>query len=96
MKIGTIAQPNKKGQVVIPKEYRDKLGISDKTPLNIVLKGNAIYLYPVEEILTAAENESSYIKVLEKTQGKWAGAEDHTKKKRALELKASRRRKQTW
>ncbi len=96
MKIGTLTQPNKKGQVVIPKEYRDKLGISDKTPLNIVLKGNAIYLYPVEEILMASESEGSYLKVLEKTQGKWADAEDHTKKKRALELKASKRRKRAW
>lgn len=96
MKIGTITQPNKKGQIVIPKEYRDRLGINDTTPLNVVLKGNAIYLYPVEEILTAAESESSYVKVLEKTQGKWAGVEEHTKNKRALELKASKKRKRAW
>lgn len=97
MKIGTITQPNKKGQIVIPKEYREKLGINPKTPLNLVLKGNAIYMYPVEEILTTGESEISYLKVLEKTQGKWTGRFKHqSAKKRAFELKASSRRKRAW
>lgn len=30
MTIGTIVKPNQKGQIVIPKEYRDELAIDSK------------------------------------------------------------------
>lgn len=98
MKIGVITKPNQKGQIVIPKEFRDQLGIKASAPLNLIIRGRGIYVYPILEVITAAESESSYLKVLERTQGSWAG-EDWTTlraKRRKIELKASKQRKQPW
>ena len=96
MKVGTITTPNQKGQVVIPQNYRKLLGISQHTPLNILVRGGGLYLYPVKEALTFVEEESSYLEVLERTQGTWKGdASVSNTKKKKTELKASFKRKQS-
>jgi len=98
MKIGSFTTPNNKGQIVIPKEMRDALGIDTNATLNIILAGKGIYLYPVEEFLTRAEGESSYIKLLEITKGSWK--DDNwdmlSNKKSQIELEASKSRKKAW
>lgn len=98
MKVVTITQANQKGQVVIPKKIRETLDIDVDTPLNLVLRGGGVYIYPVEEIITKTESENSFVNLLQKTKGKWANDEwNKTKRKRkSIELKASRTRKQLW
>ena len=97
MKIGTFTTPNKKGQIVIPKEIRDALGIDTNVTLNSMQAGKGIYIYPVEEFITKADEESSYIQLLEKTKGRWGEEyKDDTSKKSQLELEASNRRKKAW
>jgi AbrB family looped-hinge helix DNA binding protein len=95
MKIGIFTKPNSKGQVVIAKEIRDALGINENTTLNMSLVGGMIYIGVVKEFITSEEGESSYLKLLEKTQGAWAGdAWEETEDKQAkIELKASEARK---
>lgn len=98
MKISNYASPNKKGQIVIPKEIRDALGIDSRVTLNITVAGKGIYMYPVEEFITHADRENSYVKLLEKTQGKW-GIEDvefDQHKRSTIELEASKNRKRIW
>lgn len=98
MKIGSFTTPNDKGQIVIPKDIRDALAIDTNMTLNVILAGNGIYIYPVEEFLTKAEGESSYIKLLEKTKGTWKD-ENWNKlreKKAKIELEASKIRKNAW
>lgn len=98
MKIGTIAKSNQKGQIVIPKEMRKALGIDANISLNLILRGNGIYIYPVEEVITKTEGESSYLKILQKTQGAWfqEGWDSLKKKRGKIELTASKNRKQAW
>lgn len=98
MKVGIIATTNTKGQLVIPKELRDILGISPKTPVNLVLRGNGIYVYPIKSVIGTVEAETSYSKILERTQGAWReDTFDQTRKKRRkIELKASEERKKGW
>lgn len=98
MNIGTIVTPNTKGQVVIPKEIRDTMGINEKVPLNVVVRGSGIYMYPVEEVLTKEESNLSYLEILKITQGAWAGDDwpKTEKRRRKIELEASRKRKNTW
>lgn len=98
MKIGSFTTPNNKGQIVIPKDIRDALGIDTHVMLNITLVGKGIYIYPVEEFLTYAEGENSYVQLLEKTKGAWR-EEDWKKiraKKSKIELEASKSRKNVW
>lgn len=56
MKVGYIAKPNKKGQVVIPKKLRDELGITSDTAINFILRDNGLYMYPVEEVVVRLES----------------------------------------
>lgn len=95
MKVGYIAKSNKKGQIVIPKEVREALGITTNASLNIVMRENALYVYPIKEVLGESEKDDSYIKILEKTKGTWKDDDwDETAKKRKkIELAASKRRK---
>ncbi|MEK7534411.1 MAG: AbrB/MazE/SpoVT family DNA-binding domain-containing protein [Patescibacteria group bacterium] len=96
MKVGFIAEPNKKGQIVIPKKLREALGITPQTHLNLVLRGRGIYIYPIDEVVTKLESESPYLAILEKTQGAWADDKSWDKteeRRRKIELTASLRRK---
>lgn len=101
MKVGYIAEPNSKGQIVIPKKIRDDLKIDENTPLNLSIMGNGIWMHPVREILTDNElkdSHSLYLEVLEKTRGILAGKPyyKNEKTRSKLALKASARRKKAW
>lgn len=98
MNIGTIVTPNTKGQLVIPQKIRDSLAISPTTPLQITVVGKAIMLQPIKSIINYSDFETSYSEILKKTQGSWYSLKQTSKdSKRALELKATaRRKKQIW
>lgn len=98
MKVGIITKPNEKGQIVIPKEMREILGIEPEMALNMILRGSGIYIYPIEEVITKGEKENTYLKILQKTQGIWAGDDWILlrKKRKKIELKASKKRRQVW
>lgn len=98
MKITTISQTNAKGQVVIPKAVRDSLGITPQTHLNIVLRGEGVYLYPIREVLTSERGTVPYLEILKRTQGSWKGDSwpKTEKKRKEIEAKASARRKREW
>ena len=72
MKVGYIIKSNKKGQIVIPKEVRMALGITEGTSLNIEIREKAAYMYPIKEVSTERTHDS-YLKLLEKTKGTWRG-----------------------
>ncbi len=99
MKIGNIAKPNDKGQIVIPRETREQLGITENTPLNIIMRGHSVCMYPISSVTHIAEDDpASFLKVLEKTRGSWKQEDwGATRKKRQrIERSASRRRKHAW
>lgn len=99
MKVGLLTTPNNKGQIVIPKQLRKALGITSETSLNLVLRGNGIYIYPIDEVLTKLEAESSYLAILEKTQGAWADDKSWkktAKRRKKIEQASSLRRKNAW
>lgn len=102
MNVGILAEPNSKGQIVIPKKIRDQLNINENTLLNIIVKDNGIYLYPVVDVTTTKDAEISRNKLmvaLERTRGLWADDKDFDKRqriRRKIELAASRKRKKAW
>lgn len=97
MKVGSLINANDKGQIVIPKAMREHLGINSGVVLNIQLVGQGIYVYPVSEVIGKTEAESSYLQLLAKTRGAWAGPKARaTKQRSALELQASAKRKRAW
>jgi AbrB family looped-hinge helix DNA binding protein len=99
MKVGKVTKATQKGQIVIPKEYRDALSVREGTPLHITLKGQGIYIQPIHDIIHTEERDESYLEVLERTQGALAkyGKEidKEMAEKRKIELAESKKRK-TW
>jgi len=100
MKIGIIGKPNQKGQIVIPKSIREKLAINENTPLNMVVKDNGFFVYPVDiqpKLRTKIEKEI-YLKILRKNQGAWADDDwgKTRKRRKKIELNASRKRRKIW
>lgn len=98
MKVGYIVEPNSKGQIVIPKDVRLKLGINRGDLLNLLVRGDSIYLQPIGEIIPKLSKSDAYGRILEKTQGAWAGDSWEKVKagRRKLELQAARGRKSAW
>lgn len=97
MKIGIIIKPNQKGQIVIPKEVRKALGIRANTPLNILQRGYGIYIYPIKELVGESQNEAPYLAILERTKGAWnEDWEGVRKKRKEIELLASKKRRKLW
>jgi AbrB family looped-hinge helix DNA binding protein len=96
----TITTTNPKGQIVIPQPLRQQLGITKDTPIEVSVKGQAIYLHPIKDIIRQVDTETTYLHILKATQGSWGKATvkdtktDKTKSR--LELKASKERRQSW
>ena len=74
MNIGTIVTPMARGQITIPKQFRDKLGITPKTPLNLTLEEDKIVVKPLTKVIADESpyiikpkyTKEEYMKVLEK------------------------------
>jgi AbrB family looped-hinge helix DNA binding protein len=98
MKVEIITSANKKGQIVIPKQFRDELGINSNVYLNLVLKDNGIFIQPIKEVMINAEREENYVQILNKTKGAWKNLipEKNKTQRKKIELKASKIRKKQW
>lgn len=62
MNIGTIVTPMARGQITLPKPYREKLGIKPGTPLNVTLAEDKIVVQPLLKALTDASSTPLVIK----------------------------------
>ena len=100
MKIGVITTTNTKGQLVIPKKYRDKLNISEGVHLNIILDDEGIHIYPIETVQNSTVNRKElYRAILKRVKGSWASDtryEKDEKKRHLMELAASKRNQNAW
>ncbi len=96
MKLGNIVNTNQKGQLVIPASLRAELGITEHVPLQLLIKGNALYLVPIVALITSNEHDSSYLDMLQKTKGSWRKDKGTHLQQEKLELEASAKRKQAW
>jgi AbrB family looped-hinge helix DNA binding protein len=104
MKVGYIVKPNKKGQIVIPQEVREQLNIDENSTLNLVLRDKSVFIYQVKSVNTTEEEDenTAYLKVLEKTAGAWAESEDwndwdkREEERRAKELKSVNEARNEW
>jgi AbrB family looped-hinge helix DNA binding protein len=98
MNLGVISKTNSKGQIVLPKKFRDELGISDTVYLNLAIRGSGIYIHPIKRIVSEEEENKSFLDILNITRGSWAGDSwpETEKRRRKIELAASRKRKKAW
>lgn len=72
MKMITISNANKKGQVVLPSSMRKALDIDEHVSLLISLQGKSITIEPIISVKTIGEiTTSNYLDILRRTQGAW-------------------------
>ena len=98
MIVGEIVTTNTKGQVVIPQKIREKLGINQTTPLQVMVSGNSVILHPIVAVVTKSDHQQNYLEILKKTAGSWQKEnwQKIIKKRKDLEIKASTKRKKIW
>ena len=58
MNVGIIVTPMTRGQITIPKAYRDELKITSTTPLNITLEDGKIVVQPLTKVIS---DQSPYV-----------------------------------
>ncbi|KKQ74030.1 MAG: hypothetical protein US96_C0043G0001, partial [Candidatus Woesebacteria bacterium GW2011_GWB1_38_5b] len=73
MNLGVIAKPNSKGQIVIPKKFREELGIDKDVLLNISIKGRGVYITHFNKSIPTSGSQDVYLEILKRTAGSWAG-----------------------
>ncbi|MEK7111060.1 MAG: AbrB/MazE/SpoVT family DNA-binding domain-containing protein [Patescibacteria group bacterium] len=98
MNLGVITQTNDKGQLVVPKSYRDALGINPDIPLQILLKPDGFYVRMIENIITKNTGSDLYLQLLDNSAGSWADDDwnNTASKRKSIEKKASISRKKIW
>ena len=78
-----IVRSNAKGQIVIPKEFRDILGVIEESDLKISILENSIIITPVTGYITAEDDMELYKNLLEISKGAWGKV---SKKDNLLEI----------
>jgi len=68
------------GQITIPKEFREELGLENEFWLKLQLVNQVIVAKPIERKITT----KSYIDTLLKIKGDWFDPEDYQKMRRDL------------
>lgn len=95
---GTIISLLARGQITIPKAYRDELGITAKTPLNIIVKDDGIVIKPLMAIIREMKqitvkpkvNKEDYLKIIKNMKGvHWTGKDD-------IKLQKMRKKEKIW
>lgn len=84
---------NSKGEIKIPIEFRNFLGINNTISVKMIIQGRGLFIYP---IFPKIEKEESYLKILSKTKGSWSDDLDEASSKKKIELTASKNRKLAW
>ena|SRR5258708_8973017 len=99
MNLHTVTKPNSKGQVVIPKKFREELGINEDVLLSLTLRGNGVYITPLDKSLGTSDSKQIALEILRRTQGAWKDDDDWDKteaRRRKIELKAAEERRKLW
>ena len=89
------AKTNTKGQIVIPKAFRDSLGINSDVPLQLELIPEAVVIRPLAH---SSHNNArkTYREMLKETQGAWGPGPSQDTSLRKSELDAADKAKKAW
>lgn len=56
-----IMTPMERGQITLPKKFRDKLGITSQTPLDVALEEDRIVVKPLRRVIADRASRSGYV-----------------------------------
>lgn len=101
MNVGNITTAGLKGQVVIPSEYREKLGIAPDTLLSVSLVGGGVYFQPVTVIPSKTiYDDGAFLEFLARNRGFWGKETNEEKRLRVarkkMEIKRAQEMRNAW
>jgi len=98
MNLTVITKPNVKGQIVIPKKFRDELSIDENVFLSLIIRGGGVFVAPLGKATMSADSRKVSLEILRKTAGAWQSTDwkETDNIRRKVELLASGRRKNAW
>lgn len=95
-----LVQPNKKGQIVIPSEYRKKFGITENTTLNVYPMGQKIIIETFIQKPHSNFTANDYMQFVSDSKGAFESVSKSEKSKESKLKKAEKlktnKNKQTW
>lgn len=75
-----------KGQITIPKEFRNAFGISNEFWLKLYIQNGTIIAEPVEK----ERNASDYLQKLQGIKGEWFSPREYEKTRKEVEERANK------
>ncbi len=98
MNLTTIAKPNSKGQIVIPKRFRQELNIDENVFVNLILKPDGVLISPLNKSNISSDSKIIFQEILKSTSGAWKD-DDWQKteeKRRKIEIRSAKSAKSKW
>lgn len=88
-------KPFSKGQITLPKDYREHLGIDENSWLRISLWDEQILVQPVKDLqktrrIKPRMSKKTYLKTLLKIKGDWLKGEEMKKTRKEIEKRLLR------
>ncbi len=98
MNLTTITKPNSKGQIVIPKKFRQELDINENVFVNLILKPEGVLISPLNKSTTSSDSKKIFQEILKSTSGAWKNDDwkSTEKRRRKIEIQAAKSRKSEW
>lgn len=91
MDVGVITQVNTKGQIVIPKKYRELLNLNEGSYVNIFPTNRGIFIEPLNHQSNVSKSKEEFLKILEDSAGSWGSETEEEKQDRKERLKLERK-----
>lgn len=91
-------KPFSKGQITLPKDYREYLGIDEDSWLKVSLKGEKILLQPVEDFdelrrIEPEFNKEVYLRSILKIKGDWFNEKEMRRARKEVERRLTKNEK---
>ncbi|HLE50098.1 MAG TPA: AbrB/MazE/SpoVT family DNA-binding domain-containing protein [Patescibacteria group bacterium] len=98
MNLTTITKPNSKGQIVIPKKFRQELNIDENVFVNLILRSDGVLITPLNKSTASSDSKIIFQEILRSTSGAWKGDnwKETEKKRRKTEIQAAKSAKSEW
>lgn len=91
-------KPFSKGQITLPKDYREYLGIDEDSWLKVSLKGEKVLLQPVEDFdelrrIEPEANKEVYLRSILKIKSDWFDEKEMKRARKGVERRLTKNEK---
>jgi len=98
MNLTTVTKPNSKGQIVIPKRFRQELNLDENVFVNLILKPEGVLITPLNKPTISSDSKIIFQEILKSTSGAWKNDDwkETEKNRRKIEIQAAKLSRSKW